>query len=85
MRVIERADSNVAGMRLVEVPAIEIAGHPVGPLWFVERPTANVHELAPQWMDRPVDGAVGGGLLRFLGVTLDCPGAAQLIVRTSTK
>lgn len=74
-RVIPSADGTLAGMRMIEVPRVEIAGVPVGPVWFTERPDSNFHDYMAQWMDRPLDGAIGGNALRFFVVTLDYPAA----------
>lgn len=59
----------------IEVPEVEVAGHDVGPVWFVTRPDANFHDYMSQWMDRQVDGALGGNALRGLTVTVDYPRA----------
>ena len=67
------ADETVRGMRMIEVPEVSIAGFRVGPVWFTERPDPNFHQYMSQWMDRRVDGALGGNALRFFRVTVDYP------------
>lgn len=79
-RVIPDADANVPDMRVIEVPEVTIAGHTVGPVWFTERPDANFHEYMSQWMDRRVDGAVGGNVLGHFRVTVDYPAATAWFV-----
>jgi hypothetical protein len=74
-RVVPDADEKVEGMTMIEVPEVSIAGLKVGPVWFVERPDANFHEFMSQWMDRRVDGALGGNVFRFFRVTVDYPAA----------
>ena len=69
------ADSMLAGMAMIEVPVISVAGVAVGPVWFMERPDANFHTYMAQWMDRPVDGALGGNAFRFFRTILDYPGS----------
>ena len=72
-RVLADADETVRGMRMIEVPEVSIAGFRVGPVWFTERPDPNFHQYMSQWMDRRVDGALGGNALRFFRVTVDYP------------
>ena len=79
-RVIDNADQLIPGMRMIEVPRIEIAGFAVGPVWFTERPDANFHQFMSQFMDRRVDGALGGNGLRFFRVTVDYPAAVAHFV-----
>ncbi|MGE0553348.1 MAG: hypothetical protein AB7R55_07945 [Gemmatimonadales bacterium] len=74
-RVVPDADRSVPGMAMIEVPEVTIAGHAVGPVWFTERPDRNFREFMAQWMDRPVEGAVGGNAFRFFVMTVDYPGA----------
>jgi hypothetical protein len=80
-RVLDAADEVMRGMRMIEVPRIDIAGFTVGPVWFTERPDPNFHQFMSQFMDRRVDGALGGNALRFFRVTLDYPGAVAHFVR----
>lgn len=74
-RVLANADETIRGMRMIEVPEVSIAGFRVGPVWFTERPDPNFHQYMSQWMDRRVDGALGGNALRFFRVTVDYPAA----------
>jgi hypothetical protein len=74
-RVIANADRSVAGMPMIEVPSMSIGGHRVGPVWFTVRPDRNFHQFMSQWMDRRIDGAIGGSALRYLRITLDYPNA----------
>jgi hypothetical protein len=84
-RVIEDADRNVAGMAMIEVPEVTIGGHTVGPAWFTERPDRNFHEYMALWMDRPLDGAVGGSVFRFFALTLDYPAATAIFERSGAR
>lgn len=79
-RVIENADPGVPGMAMIEVPSISLAGHTVGPVWFTERPDANFHEFMTQFMDRRVDGAIGGSALQYFRVTVDYPRATAVFM-----
>lgn len=76
-RVIEGAD-RLGGMPMIEVPEITIAGHTVGPVWFTMRGDSNFHEYMSQWMDRRVDGALGGSALRYFRVIVDYPEAVAI-------
>ncbi|WP_338865016.1 hypothetical protein [Myxococcus stipitatus] len=70
-RVIEDADAQLPGAVLIEVPRIEVAGHEVGPVWFTTRADADFREHMSRFMDKPIEGALGGNALRFFRVTLD--------------
>ncbi|MGN7724520.1 hypothetical protein ACTJIL_01705 [Luteimonas sp. 22616] len=66
-------DKGDAGMAMIQVPAVEVAGYRTGPAWFSARPDAAFHEYMAQWMDRPVDGALGGEAFRGFRITVDYP------------
>ncbi len=70
-RVIEDADTNVPGSPMIEVPVVTVGGFDVGPVWFTQRPDDNFHKWMAQWMDKPVDGALGGDAYRSLRVGVD--------------
>jgi hypothetical protein len=80
-RVIENADKVLPNSALIEVPAVELAGHTVGPVWFTTRPDRNFHQFMSQFMDRKVEGALGGSALRFFRVTVDYPNAVAVFER----
>ncbi len=58
---------------MIEVPTVRVAGLDVGPAWFTRRPDRNFHEFMSAWMDRRVDGALGGSVLRYFVVVVDHP------------
>jgi hypothetical protein len=62
-------------MPLIRVPRVSVAGWTVGPVWFTMRPDRNFRQYMSQWMDRQVDGALGGSALRYFRVTVDYPNA----------
>jgi hypothetical protein len=72
---MENAEDNRGAAPIIEVPAITIAGFTVGPVWFTRRPDAAFHEYMSQWMDRRVEGALGGSALRWFRIVVDYPGA----------
>lgn len=72
--VIEHADA-LLDEAMIQVPAVHIAEYDAGPVWFVRRPDRNFHEYMSQWMDRRIDGALGGSLLKYFTVTVDYPNA----------
>jgi hypothetical protein len=78
--VIERADRTL-DMPMIRVPEIAVAGYVVGPVWFAMRPDRNFHQFMSQWMDRKVEGAIGGSALRYFRVTVDYPRAVALFER----
>jgi len=61
--------------RMIEVPALVIAGWRVGPVWFTERADRSFHELMAQMMDKPPEGALGGNVFGHFRMTLDYPHA----------
>jgi hypothetical protein len=79
--VVADADQTVGGMRMIEVPRLSVGGHTVGPVWFTERPDANFHEYMARFMDRPVDGALGGSALKYFRVVVDYPNAVAIFER----
>lgn len=84
-RVIPSADRTVSGMSMIEVPEVAVGGHAVGPVWFTQRPDAAFHEYMARFMDRPLDGALGGNALRFFTLTIDYPEAAAFFHRNATR
>jgi len=74
-RVMEGADTSAGGEAMIEVPAIEVAGFSVGPVWFTRRADKNFHEFMSQFMDKQIDGALGGSGLKYFRVHVDYPRA----------
>ena len=66
-------DKGDSGMAMIRVPDVEVAGYRTGPAWFSARPDKAFHEYMAQWMDRPVDGALGGEAFRDFRITVDYP------------
>lgn len=59
------------GAALVQAANVRVAGYDTGPVWFAVRPDGNFHQFMSQWMDRRVDGALGGSALQSFRVTVD--------------
>ena len=76
-RVIERAEKTT-GEAMIEVPSITVAGYRIGPVWFTRRADKNFHEFMSKFMDRRVEGALGGNALRHFRVTVDYPNAIAI-------
>lgn len=76
-RVIEKAEKGT-GQAMIEVPSVAVAGHKVGSVWFTRRADANFHEFMSQFMDKPVEGALGGNLLCKFRLTVDYPDAIAI-------
>ena len=70
--VIDNADNRYHN-RMIQVPVIEVGGQRLGPVWFSERPDASFRSFFSQWMDRQIDGALGGSAWRNAIVVLDYP------------
>lgn len=74
-RVLDGADAAAGGEPMIEVPAIEVAGYSVGPVWFTRRADKNFHDFMSQYMDKRVEGALGGSALKYFRVHVDYPRA----------
>ncbi len=74
-RVIDDAQQG-SHAAMIEVPEVEIAGYRIGPVWFTWRPDANFHKFMSGFMDRQVEGAIGGNALEHFVMTIDYPDAA---------
>lgn len=80
-RVIEGADQLAdTTFPMIEVPALDVGGFRVGPVWFTARPDQNFVRFS-QWMDQPIVGALGGSALQYLRVTIDYPKALAVFAR----
>jgi len=76
-RVIENAEKG-SGEPIIEVPRVSIAGYSVGSIWFTRRSDKNFHEYMSQWMDKRIEGAIGGNALRHFRVSVDYPRAVAV-------
>lgn len=76
-RVVEQAEmgSNEA---MIEVPKVTVGGYTVGPVWFTRRADKNFHEYMTQFMDKRIEGALGGNALRHFRVRVDYPRAVAV-------
>lgn len=67
-RVIERAvDGGLQA--IIEVPEVSVGGYTVGPAWFASG--GNGAGWLSNWTDRPVQGFLGGNVLRFFRLSVD--------------
>lgn len=66
---------------MIRVPAVRIAGHEVGPVWFAMRPDEAFVEYMSKWVDRTVHGAVGGSAFRYFRIVIDYPAATAWFFR----
>jgi hypothetical protein len=74
-RVIPDADE-FQSEAMIEVPSVKVGGYDVGPVWFTRRTDKNFHEFMSRFMDKTIEGALGGNVLRAFRLTVDYPGAA---------
>lgn len=72
-KVVERADAQLGNVKMIEVPAMKIAGHKVGPVWFCSRPDANYVQYYSRLCGSDVEGAIGGNALQYFSLTIDYP------------
>jgi len=82
-RVVEKGEK-ATGEPLIEVPEVTVAGYTVGPVWFTRRPDRNFHQFMTRFMDRQVEGALGGSALHYFKVTVDYPNAIAAFERPAT-
>jgi hypothetical protein len=71
-QVIKNADL-LSGEAMIKVPEVQIGSITVGPVWFTRRADENFHDFMSSMMDRKVEGAIGGSLLKYLRVVIDYP------------
>ncbi|MEM0994156.1 MAG: hypothetical protein AAGI49_14045 [Bacteroidota bacterium] len=68
-RFITKGDAMI-GEDMIEVPQITIANQTVGPVWFARRKNENFSEFMSQWMDEPIQGAIGGSCFQYFSTIL---------------
>lgn len=78
--VVERGERGT-GASLIRADNVRLAGFDTGPVWFTVRPDRSFHQFMAQWMDRPLDGALGGSAFRGFRITVDYPGATATFER----
>ncbi|MBI2943388.1 MAG: hypothetical protein HYY25_04235 [Candidatus Wallbacteria bacterium] len=74
--LIERADGLVGDQPAIRVPWVRVAGRRIGPLWFTRRPDASFHDFMSRYMDRRIDGALGGNAFASFSLLLNYPDAS---------
>lgn len=65
---------------MIRVPSINIGGRDIGPVWFTERPNASFDTFMSQYMDKPIEGALGGSMWRYVTLILDYPRARATVL-----
>lgn len=83
-KVVEDAEDGT-NQPMIQVPAIEVAGFRVGPVWFTRRPNQAFHKFMSQFMDKQVEGALGGSGLQYFIVSVDYPSATAVFERPEPK
>jgi hypothetical protein len=81
-RVIEKGDS-IAFEPMIEVPRVTLGDKTVGPVWFTRRSDHHFHQFMSRYMDRKVDGAIGGSMLQYLNIIVDYPNEMAYIEPSS--
>lgn len=74
-KIVEGGD-RLGNHPLIRVPAVKIASHEIGPVWFARRPNKAYDESMAEYMDCKCAGAIGGNILKNFDVTIDYPGKA---------
>lgn len=70
--LVDDGDALIAHTRLIRVPAVQIAGWSVGPIWFTERSDANI-DFLNDYASVTLNGSVGANVFRAFRMTLDYP------------
>ncbi|MCO7226173.1 hypothetical protein [Pleionea sp. CnH1-48] len=70
--VIDKADI-LLDEPMIQVPKVTLGNITLGPVWFTRRQDKNFHEYMSKFMDRKIDGAIGGSLLQYLSFVIDYP------------
>lgn len=83
-RIIKKAESTT-GEAMIEVPNLKIAGYEVGPVWFTRRANKNFHEFMSKFMDKKIEGAIGGNALHHFRITVDYPKALAVFEKCKSK
>lgn len=71
-KVLEGADT-LLNEAMIKVPKVQIANRTIGPVWFTRRQNNHLHNYMSSMMDRKIDGAIGGSLLKYIRVIVDYP------------
>jgi hypothetical protein len=83
-KMVEEAEDGT-NQPMIQVPEVEVAGFRVGPVWFTRRPNESFHKFMSQFMDKQVDGALGGSGLQYFIVTIDYPDATAVFQHPEPK
>ncbi len=80
-KVIDGGDTSIDA-DIIEVPEIIIGNHTVGPVWFAKRADQNFTEWMSKWMDKTIEGAIGGSCFKhFKSISIDYPNQKVLFLR----
>lgn len=81
--VIEKADK-LLNEPMIQVPEVQIGDQTIGPVWFTRRQDSNFHEYMSSYMDKKIEGAIGGSLLKYLRIIIDYPNEKAYIFNDNT-
>jgi hypothetical protein len=77
--VVPRAEAGDSAS-MIRVPTIRVGGQDIGPVWFTVRPDQSFREFMSQYMDEPVEGALGGSAWKYVTLILDYPRARAAVL-----
>ncbi|OPG15398.1 hypothetical protein [Ferroacidibacillus organovorans] len=66
---------------MIQVSEVEIAGYKVGPVWFTRRADTNFHDYMSSFMDKKIEGAIGGSLFQYFSIVVDYSNAVAYFCR----
>jgi hypothetical protein len=81
--VIKKADK-LLNESMIQVPEVQIGDQTIGPVWFTRRQDNNFHEYMSSYMDKKIEGAIGGSLLKYLRIIIDYPNEKAYIFNDNT-
>lgn len=65
---------------MIRVAEIRVGSQNIGPVWFTVRPDQSFHDFMSQYMDEPVEGALGGSAWKYATLILDYPRARAAVL-----
>ncbi len=77
-QVVRNAAAFNGFMDMIQVPKVDVGGQQIGPVWFAAQPT--FRQFMAQYMDKPVDGALGGSAWKYVTLVLDYPRARAAVL-----
>lgn len=82
--VIAHAEQET-GFDMIRVPKVQVGQATFGPVWFTYRPNNNFRQFMSQYMDQPIEGALGGSAWRYTTLIIDYPRSRAAVILPSSR